>query len=409
MKPDRKIGVQSALLVSYGVIALSLGTSILAWWFGLSRIAALLTAVAVTGIVSRLWGLHALRGLTVTVTPSAETLSVGQRVTAHYTLQNDKPLPLVWVEALHDIPVRDCLVPDSSFTRRQLPPEEAERTGRSEVYLRRLAFLPGGGSIEWDTEWTGARRGVYRPQNLVLRSGDGFGLTQATGETGGLHGRVLVVWPKLVPVRIRPFLRLVWSGSAGRTGWTEDPTVVRGERAYMPGDPWKRIDWRTAARTDELMVRQYETIRPMSVLFVLDAASLEDVEDGISLLASVLLALSREGVGCGLALPAAGERAPLVLRPDDPEVTAASCLFALSELDAENAGAKFDERAVLSAAAGAGQVWVVTQSARQTRCASLVERLAADGARLLCAMPGNGAGTAPVCVFDELRESEAAG
>ena len=408
MKPERKIGVQSALLVSYGVIALSLGTSILAWWFGLSRIAALLTAVAVTGIVGRLWGLHALRGLTVTVLPEAETLSVGQSVSARYSLRNDKLLPLVWVEVLHEIPARDCLVPDDSFVRRQLPPEEAERTGRAEVYLRRLAFLPGGGSLEWDTEWTGVRRGVYRPQSLILRSGDGFGLTQATGEAGGLSGRVLVVWPKLVPVRIQPFLRLVWSGSAGRAGFTEDPTVVRGERDYLPGDPWKRIDWRTAARTDELLVRQYETIRPMSVLFVLDAAALDDAEEGISLLASVIRALSHEGIDCGLALPATGERAPLVLRPEDPEVRAESCLFALSELDAETAGARFDEPAVLSAAAGTGQVWIVTQSPRRMRCAALAGRLASDGARLLCAVRGDGAGTAPVCTFDELRESEAA-
>ena len=409
MNPDRKIGVQSALLVSWGVIGLSFGVSILMWRFGPPRIGALLTAVAVAGVVARLWGLHALRGLTMTVAPEAETLSVGQSVNVRYVLRNNKLLPLVWVEVLHDIPVRDCLVPDGSFVRKQLPEEEAVHTGRTEAYLRRLAFLPGGGSLAWDTEWTGAHRGVYRPQSLVLRSGDGFGLTQSTGEVGGLHDRVLVVWPKLVPVRIQPFLRLVWSGSAGRAGWTEDPTVVRGERAYLPGDPWKRIDWRTAARTDELMVRQYETIRPMSVLFVLDVASLEDAEDGISLLASVIRALSLEGIDCGLALPATAERAPLVLRPEDPEVSAEACLFALAELDDESAGARFDEQAVLSAAAGTGQVWVVTQSARRSCCASLTERLASEGARLLCAVREDGAGTAPVCTFGELRESEAAG
>ena len=405
MSPKRKIGVQSALLVSWGVIGLSFGVSILMWRFGLPRIGALLTAVAVAGIVGRLWGLRALRRLEVTVTPAAETLSVGQSVTARYVLRNDKALPLVWAEVLHDIPPRDCLVPDGSFVRRKLPPEETARTGRTEAYLRRLAFLPGFGTLEWDTVWTGVRRGVYRPENLVLRSGDGFGLTQSAGEATGLHGRVLVVWPKLVPVRTQPFLRHVWSGSTGRAGWTEDPTVVRGERDYLPGDPWKHIDWRTAARTDELMVRQYETIRPTGVLFVLDAASLGDAEDGISLLASVIHALSREGINCGLALPADGQRAPLVLRPEDPAVTAASCLFALAELDAEGAGARFDEAAVISAAAESGQVWIVTQSLRRTRCASLAERLASAGARMLCAERGD-AGTAAACTFGELRKAE---
>lgn len=404
---DKRIGFQSALLVSAGVIVGAFVGAVLAFRIGAAGAGILLTAVAVTGLVSRLWGLYALRGLEAEVLPSHETLSVGQSVTVHYTLKNNKALPLIWAEVCQDVPARGCLAPDDSFRMRRFSEEEAQHTGRAEAYMRRFAFVMGMSELSWDTEWTGVRRGVYRPQDLVLRSGDGFGLTQSAGTVSGLHGRMLVVWPRLVPVDTGPFLRHVWTGNTGRAGYQEDPTVMRGERAYQPGDPWKRIDWRTAARTDELMVRQFDTVTPLSVLFLLDAASLSDPEEAISLTASLIRALSVQGVDCGLALPATNERPPLLLRPEDPAVTPERCLFALSEFDAETAGARFDEAEVCQTAAQSGQVWLVAESAAKTRCAALAGRLSASGLRLLAARDEPGAAVTRVCTFDSVRRREA--
>ncbi len=404
---DKKIGFQSALLVSVGVIAAAFVGAILAFWVGMTGAGVLLMAVSVTGLVSRLWGLNALRGLEAEVLPEHETLSVGQSVTVHYTLKNNKALPLIWAEVCQDVPVRGCLEPDDGFRLRRFSEDEARATGRSEAYMRRFAFVMGMSTLSWDTEWTGVRRGVYRPQDLVLRSGDGFGLTQSSGEVAGLRGRVLVVWPKLVPVETWPFLRHVWTGSTGKAGWQEDPTVMRGERAYQPGDAWKRIDWRTAARTDELMVRQFDTVTPLSVLFILDAASFADKEEAISIVASLIRTLSAQGVDCGLALPATDGRETLLLRPEDPAVTAPRCLFALSEFDAETAGAHFDDISILLTAAQTGQVWLVAESAKQTRCAVLAGKLSESGVRLLAARDEPGAAMTKICTFDSVRRREA--
>ena len=409
MDGKRQLGFQSALLVSRGVIAGSFAFALLAWWVGIPGVGILLMAVALTGLVSRLWGLHALREMSVSVVPERETLSVGQSVTVRYSVQNGKALPLVWAELMQDVPVRGCLVPDDSFLLREFPEEEAAATGRSRAYIRRFSFVMGFSGLEWEAVWTGVRRGVYRPQNIVLRSGDGFGLTQTCAEMAGLAGRQMVVWPKIVPVETGPFLRHVWSGTAGRAGWSEDPTVMRGERPYQPGDPWKRIDWRAAARTDELTVRQFDTVTPLSVLFILDAASLADAEEGISILASVIHALHLSGIDCGVALPATGSRRPLVLRPEDPSVTEAACLYALAEFDAESASARFDERSVLAAAAETGQVWIVAQGARSMTCAPLAGRLSGQGVRLLAAdREAGGVQAAAFCTFAALRRKEAA-
>ena len=406
MDKKKRVGFQSSLLVSTGVIVGAFVVSILAWWLDVTGVAVLLMAAAAVGLVSRLWGFYALKNVDVSVQAERETISAGQSVTIHYSLHNNKALPLVWMELCQDVPVRGCLVPDGSFQLRTFSEEEAAYTGRKDAYMRRFSFFMGWSELSWDTVWTGERRGVYRPRKFVLRSGDGFGLTQSTGEVTGFADRVLVVWPKIVPVETWPFLRHVWSGSAGKAGWSEDPTVMKSVRAYQPGDPWKRIDWRTAARTDELMVRQFDTVTPLSVLFVLDTASLEDKEEGISLLASLILALEHTGVECGLALPATKQRRPVLLRPEDSSVTAARCLYALSEFEAETASGRFDETAVMACAAGTGQVWIVAGSARRMSCPELAGKLAESGVRLLAECREPGVTMTKEYTFREVRPKE---
>ncbi|MCD7768867.1 MAG: DUF58 domain-containing protein [Oscillospiraceae bacterium] len=410
MRKDRHVGFQSALLVSWGVIIVGFVGAILAWWMELSGLGVLLMAVAVVGLVSRLWGLYALQGVEVTVRADRETLSAGQSVTLHYEVENKKALPLIWLELCQDVPVRRCLEPDESFRLLELPQppnEKGEAQKPLVMYSRRFAFVGGYSALSWDTVWTGSRRGVYRPGVMTLRSGDGLGLTQSAGEVPGLAGRTLVVWPKIVPVEVWPFLRHVWTGTTGKAGWSEDPTVMKGERAYQPGDPWKRIDWRTAARTDELMVRQFDTVTPLSVLFILDAASLTDKEEAISVTASLILALERSGVDCGLALPATGERPALLLRPEDPAVSAGACLFALAEFEAESAEEKYDETGIVMTAAQTGQVWFVGEGAASLGCPVLAGKLSERGVRLLAARRERGIDLTKVYTFDELRRKEA--
>ncbi len=382
----KQVGFESALLVNVYVIVLCFAGSLLAWWVRSDAVAALLLAVAVVGLVSRLWGEYALRRLRVTVDCGSETLSVGQSVTLHYSAENDKLLPLIWWELGQDVPTRGCMVPENGFTLCEFDKDEANFAGCESAYLQRFAFLMGFSRAEWDCRWRGVRRGVWRPEGVMLRSGDGFGLTQITGSGDAMRGRCFVVWPEIVEVDETLLLKNVWTGHTGRSGWVEDPGVLRSERLYQPGDAWKRIDWRMAARQDEIYVRQYDTVLPQSFLFILDVASLTDAEEAISLTASLILALSRRGIPCGLALPATKAAPMLLLRPDDPSVTAEDCLFALSELDAETAGG-FDRAALASAAAEAGQVWLVGERAQELSASELAAALRQNAPRFLCKQP----------------------
>ena len=113
-------------------------------------------------------------------------------------------------------------------------------------------------TLEWDSCWTARRRGIYPLDHVLLRSGDGFGLTQIEKPYPVERSPVFVVYPRIVPVRTDLFLQNLWDAKSGAKGYFEDPNVIRGERAYQSTDPWKRINWRMAARKEELEVKLYE-------------------------------------------------------------------------------------------------------------------------------------------------------
>ena len=381
-----RLGFLSSLATSRWTIFLALAFSLLANWAGMSALGAFLFFLFLLGTAARGWGRLALRRVRAVAAADQTVLSVGEALPLTYTVENDKLLPLVWLELWQPVPPRDCLVPTDGFSRRTFTGPEAEAEGTGAVYRRHFLFLMGGQTLRWETLWRAERRGVYRLNALSLRSGDGFGLTQIAALSPLPRPLTLVVWPRLVPVSTAPFFRNVWQGETGRQGWVEDPTVLRGLRDYQPGDSWRRIDWRTAARQDELQTRLYETIRPSTLHFILDAASFteEDLEEAISLTASLILELDRQGVCCGLSLPGAGQ--PVTLSPEDTGVEAADLMLALSEFQPEP-GAVFDQEALSALSLTVGQLWLVTHSGTRLGCPELADRLAGAGLSVLCADP----------------------
>ena len=386
MEKSNSLGFQSALIVNRSVIIGTFAVSMIAWWLGGDMIAALLLAVSVVGLVSRLWGRFALSNVKVTVRAESAALSAGQNVKIEYKIENDKMLPLVWLEICQDAAKNGCLEPDSSMVLRRFSKEEADYSGWDKAYMRKFAFLMGHSEMEFECIWTGKRRGVYRPRNIILKSGDGFGLTQLVSEAEGLAGNVFAVWPELKPVDTSVFLKNIWNGNTGRSGWVEDPTVLRNEREYQEGDSWKRIDWRAAARTDELYTKQYETIRPSSLLFVIDTASFSDKEEALSMAASVIWELSHKGITAGLCLPATDEKDSVLIRPDDPAGSPEDCMFELADHDAESAKAdRFNLRELVLAAEDCGRIWVMSEDKEALMAGSLARVLSYSGAGFIYA------------------------
>ncbi|MCK5892464.1 DUF58 domain-containing protein [Aeromicrobium sp.] len=113
-------------------------------------------------------------------------------------------------------------------------------------------------TVEVDLKVTGVARGRHDLGPLVVEARDPFGLVVRRRRLA--DPLEVVVLPRRV---VLPRLASLLGHEAGQDG---RPTARRrgdGEddvvsRTYQPGDPPKRIDWRTTARRGELMVRQDE-------------------------------------------------------------------------------------------------------------------------------------------------------
>ncbi len=97
-------------------------------------------------------------------------------------------------------------------------------------------------------------RGAIVARSWVLESGDPLGLFRF--RRSGADAEVGVVLPRFMSLDARPQAReLEASVSAPRAG---SGTELFGVREYRPGDPLRRIHWRSSARLGELVVREYE-------------------------------------------------------------------------------------------------------------------------------------------------------
>ena len=99
-----------------------------------------------------------------------------------------------------------------------------------------------------------SRRGAVEMSDWWLQSGDPLGLFKRIKR--GKDGEVALVLPRFTSLRAQPLVReLEAAVTAPRAGYG---TEVFGVRPYQPGDPLRRIHWRTTARRGELIVREFE-------------------------------------------------------------------------------------------------------------------------------------------------------
>lgn len=254
---------------------------------------------------------------------------------------------------------------------------EAEWTwaGRSFVTHDTIAFLPPRSRV---TAFTRARfgcRGQYRLTRLRVRSGFPLGLIEAECESDA---------PALT-VLVRP--APIWTQLAAEWTVSDDDSDERslshaGEslqlnmlRAYEPGAPLRRVDWRASARAGEIIVRQFQHPASVRVKIVVELPGAKDVgrpdamgEHAVRAAAGVCDFLARENVATELLLP---DRSPVVL-PDAFATALATALAGTSSWEAQLTKVAVSlwrgEQAIAVVPAGSDPV-ILTRAARQARMA----------------------------------------
>ncbi|HEY8167564.1 MAG TPA: DUF58 domain-containing protein [Candidatus Limnocylindrales bacterium] len=172
------------------------------------------------------------------------TAAVGETLRVTYTIRNAGRLPKLWLE-LHNPTTLPVPLPGRALA---LGPH-AERAWAARVPL--------------------SARGHFRVDPLVIRTGDPFGLFEASATVGS--GTAVTVYPRVEQL---PRWRLPASTLEGSSSMPErtlqTTPLVTSVRPYAPGDAYNRIHWKSTARQGDLQVKEFDLEQTADLWIVLD-------------------------------------------------------------------------------------------------------------------------------------------
>ncbi len=212
---------------------------------------------------------YPLKSLTVTRSLSRSLIGIGE--TADVTLTVKRP---GWFPLLYLI-IREM---------------DGEQTGGvSKGRAARLAVPGFKREFDLHYELTGVQRGEHSFPPVRIETADFFGWMKKTAavEAGGTSS--FLVLPETTAVDYVPI------GSNHDRGAAESPfsliketTVATSVREYQPGDRVSWIHWKSFARTQNLMTKEFESKRGEHAALLLDARDSGTFEEQIQFTASVL-------------------------------------------------------------------------------------------------------------------------
>jgi uncharacterized repeat protein (TIGR01451 family) len=221
----------------------------------LALLACALLVLAGLLIVSRFLARSWINNLEASRDCNRSDIEAGQSVAFMVTVHNRGRLPLAWV-------LIEDMLPRGAITSR--PP-------RIEVQGHRLAVAMLGPRKQKTLNYQlhAAMRGYYQVGPLVLETGDLFGLHRRFRIV--TEPEYITVYPKVVPLLGYDLASRRPIGEIRLTHRLfEDPTRICGVRAYQPGDPINRINWRATARTGILHSKVYDASTVAGSTIVLD-------------------------------------------------------------------------------------------------------------------------------------------
>jgi uncharacterized protein (DUF58 family) len=164
------------------------------------------------------------------------------------------------------------------------------RNIRARIREAAVPALPGGATAEVELTLVPARRGYVDLPALVLWRPDALGLVRRRRRVPA-PGRLLVL-PRRhpVPPLALPGARRFQPGGVSQAGSVGDSEEFVSLREYRPGDPLRRIHWRSWARTGRPIVREHQDEFFVRHALVLDSFAgperLERLEAAVSVAAS---------------------------------------------------------------------------------------------------------------------------
>ena len=227
--------------------------------------------VLVAGLGARAWTRFALERFDLGLSLSQTHAFVGETIELSLRMENRKLLPLPGLRMRMHLP--DVMEPENE--RFDLRAESLAGHGA----VARSTAVRWYERIIWRWRVPLRARGYYRIARIDLRATDVFGVFAR--ERAHPAERALWVYPEIVPLdrfdlpRLRPH-----GDSRGGLALFEDATRLRTLRDYRPGDPLKRIDWKTTARRRQLQSRVYDPSSDLVTVVALNVSTLPVAWEG---------------------------------------------------------------------------------------------------------------------------------
>lgn len=193
-------------------------------------------------IVAFIWAWTGVSSVHLRRQTRARRAQVGRALEERFQVRNNSFLPKLWLE------VRD---------HSDLPSHQAS-------YV--VNTLPSGQERTWTIRTVCQERGRYTLGPISLYSGDPLGLFQLRRSLEATSH--IVVYPATVELASFPLpVGVLPGGDALRRRTHYITTNASSVRDYVPGDSFSRIHWRSTARRDRLIVKEFE-LDPLSDVWI---------------------------------------------------------------------------------------------------------------------------------------------
>lgn len=287
---ERQIALENQVF-----IALWIGSAVLMLFSPAPAWTATTAVLTVMLAVSYWWSRKLAEGITIERRRRYGWAQVGDLLEEQFTLNNQALVPALWVE-----------VQDQST----LPGYQASR----------VVAVSSKTSIRWRVEGVCQQRGVFNLGPWSTQMSDPFGIFGVTLAYPQVTS--FTVYPRVAHL---PGIELPRGEAAGTARRHEralaDTTDAGGVRAYVAGDPLRRVHWPTTARRQRLFVKEFD-LEPSGDLWILldldgrvqageGADSTEEM--GVTIAASLTHVALSENRAVGLAI--SGEE-PALLGPN---------------------------------------------------------------------------------------------
>ncbi len=227
------------------------------------------------GLYSILFALYPIKTLKVNRITNQKEYSAGEKLVGTITITRRFPFPLLYLV------VEEVLSPTLLYSK---------QSKKSKVIL-----YPGfKRSLTYQYVFDSIPRGEHHFSTIRIKTGDIFGLIEK--EINYTIKDKFLVYPHYVDMVYRQLeSRFEQGATASNVNLQRDTAIAVGIREYKPGDRFSWIDWKSSARKNDIMTKEFEQQQSHDVVIFMDRTKSSLFEPVVTFSASLSKAILRKG------------------------------------------------------------------------------------------------------------------